>query len=107
MSLSDDFNTFCNDILLKNRADMETSAGEIAKKLNNVYYDLSSEKEEHMYIVGSVGRESAIKGSSDLDLIFDLPNETYKKFDNYTGNGQSALLQEVKDHLKKGIPRQS
>ncbi|AQS60262.1 nucleotide-binding domain-containing protein [Desulforamulus ferrireducens] len=105
MSLSDDFNTFCNDILLKNRADMETSAGEIAKKLNNVYYDLSSEKEEHMYIVGSVGRESAIKGSSDLDLIFDLPNETYKKFDNYTGNGQSALLQEVKDHLKERYPK--
>ena len=105
MSLADDFKAFCVNLILDKRLDMETSAGEIAKKLNNVYYDMTAEKEEHMYIVGSVGRESAIKGSSDLDLIFDLPNETYKKFNNYTSNGQSALLQEVKDYLKERYPK--
>lgn len=101
MSLSDDFKSFSNKILLNNRDDMEISAGEIAKKLNNIYYNLDSDKKEHLYIVGSVGRNSAIKGSSDLDIIFDLPDETYKKFNNYTSNGQSALLQEVKEHLKE------
>lgn len=105
MSLKDDFKTFCDNLLLTNKSDMETTAGEIAKKLNNVYYGLDSEKSEHMHIVGSVGRDTAIKGSSDLDLLFDLPNETYKKFDNYESNGQSALLQEVKKYLKERYPK--
>lgn len=104
MSLQDDFQTFCDGLLLTNKANMETTVGEIAKKLNNVYYNLTSEKQEHIYIVGSVGRGSAIKGASDLDIIFDLPNETYKKFDNYESNGQSALLQEVKKYMKERYP---
>jgi hypothetical protein len=105
VSLKEDFKTFCDNLLLTNKSDMETTAGEIAKRLNNVYYSLESEKSEHMYIVGSVGRETAVKGSSDLDLLFDLPNETYKKFDNYESNGQSALLQEVKKYLKERYPK--
>ncbi len=105
MGLSDDFKKFCNDILLNNRSDMETSAGEIAKKLNNVYYNISGETKEHSYIVGSVGRDTAIKGSSDLDLIFDLPQDTYKRFDTYESNGQSALLQEIKKYLVDRYPK--
>lgn len=101
MSISDDFEIFCSNIILDNRDSMEISTGEIAKKLNDVYYDLTSEKEQQMYIVGSVGRESAIKNSSDLDLIFDLPNDLYLKYDDYTNNGQSALLQEVKNYLNE------
>ena len=75
---------------------MEKTTGEIAKKLNKHYYDLTGDTISHMYIVGSVGRQTAIKGSSDLDILFDLPQETFKKFDGYSSNGQSALLQEVK-----------
>jgi hypothetical protein len=105
MSLTNDFEKFCNNLLLTNMCDMTTTAGEIAKKLNNEYYNLDSEKNEHMYIVGSVGRNTAIKGSSDLDLIFDLPNEVFKKYDNYESKGQSALLQEVKKILKDRYPK--
>lgn len=105
MALADDFKTFCKNLILTNKSDMETSAGEIAKKLNSVYYGLTDDKTTHMYIVGSVGRQSAIKGSSDLDLIFDLPNDVYKKFNDYESNGQSALLQEVKNHLKERYPK--
>lgn len=59
----------------------------------------------HLYIVGSVGRKTAIKGSSDLDILFDLPSDTYKKFDAYESNGQSALLQEVKKFLQERYPK--
>lgn len=84
---------------------MKTSAGEIAKKLNKVYYELESESELHMYIVGSVGRNTAIKGSSDLDLLFDLPKDVYKQYDDYESNGQSQLLQDVKKILKERYPK--
>lgn len=42
MSLKQDFETFCDDIQLDNKADMESTAGEIAKKLNTHYYDLDT-----------------------------------------------------------------
>ncbi|WP_289184277.1 nucleotidyltransferase domain-containing protein, partial [uncultured Parasutterella sp.] len=56
--------------------EMNTTIGEIAKKLNKEYYNLDKEDKEHMYVVGSVGRGTAIKGVSDLDLIFDLLNKS-------------------------------
>ena len=99
------FKTFCKNIELNNYQEMKNSAGEIAKKLNKVYYGLEADSSAHLYIVGSVGRKTAIKGSSDLDIIFELPDSTYKKFDSYQINGQSSLLQEVKEYLEERYPR--
>jgi len=84
---------------------MEITCGEIAKKLNSHYYGVDSENSEHSYIVGSIGRETAIVKTSDLDVIFDLPDDVYKKFDAYESNGQSALIQEVKGVLKERYPK--
>lgn len=103
--LGDDFKTFCENIELDNEEEFVTSAGEIAKKLNKSYYDLDGDTESHLYIVGSVERGTAIKGSSDLDILFNLPQETYRRFDGYVSNGQSALLQEVKEVLQERYPR--
>ncbi|MCH1959713.1 nucleotide-binding domain-containing protein [Romboutsia hominis] len=104
MGLKGDFQTFINNLEPTNITDMETKVGEIAKKLNNYYYNLTGDTTSHMYIVGSVGRTTSIKGVSDLDILFDLPNEVYKKYDAYESNGQSALLQEVKNVLKVRYP---
>lgn len=104
MRLSEKFETFCTNLKLDDEA-MRTSAGNIAKKLNKVYYDLDKDDSSHLYIVGSVGRKTAINSCSDLDIIFDLPNEIYKKYDNYESNGQSKLLQEVKEYLKELYPK--
>lgn len=104
MSLKDDFQTFINKLKPTNIGDMETTVGEIAKKLNNYYYDLTGDTSSHMYIVGSIGRTTAINGVSDLDILFDLPYSIYKKYDDYESNGQSALLQEVKNVLKTRYP---
>ena len=105
MALADDFKSFCEGLLLDNLEEMQKTAGEIAKKLNSHYYCLSDEKLAHLYIVGSVGRETAVKNSSDLDIIFDLPNSIYQKYNAYESNGQSALLQEVKGVLLDRYPR--
>jgi len=103
MTIGGDFRDFCKAIRLNNE-DMKISAGEIAKKLNKEYYGVDSEKDEHMFIVGSVGRYTAIKGSSDLDLLFQLPDEIYTKYNSYAYNGQSALLQDIKNLLKERYP---
>lgn len=105
MSLENDFEAFCSNIRLNNSIAMETSAGEIAKKLNAHYYELDKDSSSHLYIVGSVGRGTAIKDSSDLDIIFDLPSSVYKRFNDYETNGQSALLQEVKAVMQERYPK--
>lgn len=105
MTIRSAFSTFCDAIVLNNLETMKTTVGEIAKKLNEKYYGVSGDTSSHMYIVGSVGRKTAVKNASDLDIIFDLPNSVYRRFDNYESNGQSALLQEIKSVLKERYPR--
>lgn len=104
MSITEAFSSLCESLLLDYQEEMETSVKEIAKKLNKQYYDLDGDSESHMYIVGSVGRNTAIKNASDLDLVFDLPQETFKKYDDYESNGQSKLLQDVKAVLEERYP---
>lgn len=104
MSLETDFEIFIGNLEPTNISEMEITVGEIAKKLNKNYYDLDSDKISHMYIVGSVGRGTAIKGVSDLDILFDLPVEVFKRFDAYKEKKQSSLLQEVKNILKERYP---
>ncbi len=66
----------------------------ITKRINKDYYNSISDTDHSLYI-GSFGRGTEIL-SSDIDILVQLPYETYKKFNAYSSNGQSALLQEVK-----------
>jgi len=49
--------------------------------------------------VGSYGRETANSWVSDIDMIFEMPWSVYNQYDSYSGNGQSALLQAVKNSI--------
>ena len=51
------------------------------------------------YLVGSYGKNTAIRPPSDIDILFIMPPELWTKYDNYNGNGQSRLLQDVKNVL--------
>ena len=106
MAIANDFEEFIENIAPDQLDAMNTSVKEIAKKLNNHYYNLKSDDTSHMYVVGSVGRGTSIKGASDLDIIFDLPTEKFTQYDNYgeNSNGQSALIQEVKNVLLERYP---
>lgn len=101
--IKDDFNVFCNNIKLDNFENMQTTVKGITKKLNKHYYDIDDE-ESNMYIVGSVGRTTAIKNTSDLDILFDLPKSVYNRINDNEGNKQTQLLQEVKNVLKEKYP---
>ena len=85
----------------------ENRLKEITKRLNRKYYsldELEDEETDNGLIVGSVGRTTAVRNVSDFDYIFSLPSEVYRRFDSYEGNGQSALLQEIKNELLKRYP---
>ena len=96
------FERFCNEIHLHSDEYM-TSVAEIVKKLNKRYYDSDSET-AHLFVVGSIGRKTAVEGVSDIDIIFELPQDVYSRFNAYESNGQSALLQEIKEELLDRYP---
>lgn len=101
--LAQSFEEFTNSLQLDNTADIETKFKSITKRLNTSYYNDNSE-EEHGYMVGSVGRQTAIKGVSDLDMLFVLPDELYSQYDGDDWNGQKELLKAVKKQLQKRYP---
>lgn len=72
----------------------------ITKQLNKDFWTTESETAHSLY-VGSYGRDTAANGVSDLDVAFTLPNAVYHKYNAYTGNGQSALLQEVRKSIER------
>ena len=71
----------------------------IKNKLDGHYYGRNTK--DSIIIVGSIGRFTAITKTSDYDVLYILPDEIFKRFDRYKGNGQSALLQDVKSIVKE------
>jgi hypothetical protein len=107
MSVAVWFSTF-NQNLYIDQDDVDNIAyryKRITKQLNQSYYGSDSETLRSLY-VGSYGRDTDIH-VSDVDITFTLPYATYTRFNNYTSNGQSALIQEVKDSVLKTYSRTS
>ena len=100
MGLADWFSTFCSNIQVQNRSVISTRYKNITRRLNTDFWNTTSEISHSLY-VGSYGRNTAIEGFSDLDMIFQLPSSLYRQYNEYKGNGQSALLQSVKKSIEK------
>lgn len=101
MSVSRNFSVFCKNLemssgtvgKIRNRYKM------ITKRINLDYWGSTSES-SHSWYVGSYGRDTEI-WTSDIDIVVQLPYPFYEKYNSYSGNGQSALLQDVKKSLQK------
>lgn len=96
ISVSQDFTTLCKNLRMSDYIvkDVQTRYHAITKRINKDFWFTDSET-SHSFYVGSYGRGTAIY-TSDIDIVVELPWSEYTKYDNYTGNGQSALLQSVK-----------
>ena len=100
MGLADWFRDFCSNLTVKDRGTISTRYNNITRRLNADYWNTTSDTAHSLY-VGSYGRNTATQGFSDLDMIFQLPYPVYERYNNYAGNGQSALLQAVKKSIEK------
>ena len=101
ISVSNDFSTFCNNLRLNNTAvsNIQTRYHAITKRINQDFWNTDSDTTHSLY-VGSYGRGTCIY-TSDVDIVVELPMSYYTKYNNYSGNGQSALLQDVRNSLMK------
>src|SRR5690625_8036648 len=69
--------------------------------MNKTYYDGNNSEEEHFLLIGSLGRHTAIKSVSDVDIAFILSQKEYDKYNSRKNNGQSDLLQDIKKTLSE------
>lgn len=100
MALADWFRTFCSNLQIRDGGTIAIRSGNITRRLNTDFWTTTSDSSHSLY-VGSYGRNTAISNLSDVDLIFQLPYSVYKQYNEYSGNGQSALLQSVKTSIER------
>ena len=101
MSISTKFENFNENIRISpdNKDSISYRYKQITKRLNLDFWTSNSETSHSLY-VGSYGRDTDIH-VSDVDMLFQLPYNVYVQYNNYDGNGQSALLQVIKNSLEK------
>ena len=98
MGISEDFKTFLDNIKIDNAATIALRYGEVTASLNKEFRDTES-KTANSLQVGSYGRWTAIKGISDLDMIYIMPAG---KWDSYKDGGQYRLLHDAKAAINQG-----
>jgi len=103
--LEEKFEEFIEGLQIKSIDEETKRVGEITKRLNKSFRDLENEETENSHVVGSLGRNTAIKTFSDVDMLYVLPKNLKKQYDEHEGNGQSKLLQKVKQEIKKRYPK--
>lgn len=102
MGIAENFTHFCNNLKIgpEIRSGISLRYEKITQRLNKDFYNTDSTTSHSRY-VGSYGRGTAIKGFSDLDILFQLPHEVYVKYNSHLSNSQSNLLQEVRNSISK------
>jgi len=101
MSIADDFKSFVENLKITEASATTISDryGKITKALNKKYRNTESTTDNSLQ-VGSYGRFTAIKGISDLDMIYEMPASEWDRFKEEGTGRQSALLQEMKEAIK-------
>lgn len=75
----------------------------VTAAINRDFWGIYSDTANSFY-VGSYGRNTAID-SSDIDILVCLPKGEYERYDYTRGNGQSRLLQAVRNAILTSYPR--
>lgn len=89
-------------ISLNQRSTISERYKRITKAINREFWGIESST-AHSFYVGSYGRGTAVD-TSDIDILVELPREEYERYDAYRSNGQSRLLQAVKEAVLSTYP---
>ena len=101
MSIADTFKQFLSNLKVDNTQAISDRYGEITCALNKKFRDTES-KTANTLQVGSYGRHTAIKGISDLDMLYMMPKS---EWDSYKEGGQSKLLSDAAAAIRARYPK--
>jgi tRNA nucleotidyltransferase (CCA-adding enzyme) len=100
MGLGEWVSEFFGNLVVPGQDSISSRYRSITGRLNTDFWTTDSDTSHSLY-VGSYGRNTAIKGFSDLDMLFQLPYSLYEQYSKHLGNGQSALLQAVRASISQ------
>ncbi|MGB5113104.1 MAG: nucleotidyltransferase [Mycobacterium sp.] len=104
MKTSEIFEGLLGNLVIDNNETIAARRDEITKVLNQEFRGLDSSSKNQL-MVGSYGRYTAIRGISDLDLLFVLPASLW---DTYTGeDGPRDALTRARNAIQKRYPNTS
>lgn len=105
VTVSDRFLNFHKKIILTptQKKNGNQKRESVVSCLNYKYYRQNSTI-ENSFLIGSWAKDTAVRPPRDIDIYFLLPIDVFNRFNIYSGNKQSALLQEIKDVLSKSFP---
>lgn len=101
MTITEMFQGLLDNLKVDNADVISLRYGEITAVLNKEFRDTDSKSANNLQ-VGSYGRWTAIKGISDLDMLYIMP---YAKWDEYKDGKQSKLLTDTKNAIKTRYPK--
>lgn len=99
-TIADKFKDLLKNLRTENDDTVTTRRRAITRRLNQDFWGTYSDT-DHTRSIGSYGRGTEIRGASDVDLLARLPSSLFTQYDSCIGNGQSALLQAVRDSIRK------
>jgi len=94
------FSEFLNNLAIYNADEISDRYGEVTASLNKNFRNTES-KTANSLQVGSIGRKTAIKGISDLDMLYIMPKGMWS---DYKDGKQYKLLSDAKDAIKVRYP---
>lgn len=89
-------------LTFKQLEDAKKKYNNVCKTLHKKYYSSKYDGKTKL-LFGSYRKNTSIRPlteDQDVDVLFKIPKETFEKFDSYKSNGQSALLQEIRNILR-------
>jgi len=106
MSIQKQFEKFYENIQLTSsqREDAITKYIGVCKKLHDNYYPDVEYNGNTKLLIGSYGKQTHIRPPRDIDVIFMMPPEKFEQYDDNQSNGQSQLLQDIKQILEEKYP---
>lgn len=101
MSVSSMFSEFISNLVISNADIISTRYGEVTAALNKKFRDTES-KTANSLQVGSFGRNTAIDGISDLDMLYIMPQTSWSDYSDE--NGPRRILNQVRDAILGRYP---
>lgn len=101
MNVSELFDGLLENLKVDNKTAIASRRDEIAKSLNKEFRSLDGSTKNQL-MVGSYGRGSAIRGISDLDMLYVLPSSSW---DSYKGeSGPTNILSRTRKSILARYP---
>ncbi len=103
MNIQRCFEKFYKNILLTSaqRKDAKSKYVGVCKKLHSHYYPNKDYDGSTKLLIGSYGKHTHLRPPRDVDVLFIMPGDKFKQYDDNESNGQSQLLQDIKNILSK------